>query len=309
MKANQMISPSSADLPDSIVISFTHLETETVMKTSQKPRTSKRSGFTLIELLVVIAIIAILAAILFPVFQKVRENARRASCQSNLKQLGLAFVQYTQDADEKYPTMALGTGPNVNNAYGKGWGYAIYPFVKSTGVYACPDDSTAAPKLSYAMNSALYDTALSQCNAPASLVEAYESNGTSCDVSSATADGPGSDGCSGSGAETLDSNNSNPNGYAAITGTKGTGTAIVLDPANARHDKDTTDRENYLAADGHVKYLLFTAIAPTPTTAPNATTTANYTAINTGIYSIVTGSTADKSSNLQNGHILSFNPL
>ena len=64
---------------------------------------SRKSGFTLIELLVLIAIIAILAAILFPVFAKVREKARQISCLSNMKQLGLGFAQYTQDNDEAYP--------------------------------------------------------------------------------------------------------------------------------------------------------------------------------------------------------------
>ncbi len=95
-----------------------------------------RSGFTLIELLVVIAIIAILAAILFPVFQKVRENARRTSCASNEKQLGLAFTQYTQDADELFPPIR--EAPAGANA--SCWGQEIYPFVKATGVFTCPDN-------------------------------------------------------------------------------------------------------------------------------------------------------------------------
>ncbi len=102
-------------------------------------KSKARIGFTLIELLVVIAIIAILAAILFPVFQKVRENARRASCQSNEKQIGLAVIQYCQDADERLPY-----GTTGSPGYAIGWAGQIYSFTKSTGLYKCPDDSTAS---------------------------------------------------------------------------------------------------------------------------------------------------------------------
>lgn len=108
-----------------------HLMTQTIqiMKPSQS-----RQAFTLIELLVVIAIIAILAAILFPVFARARENARRSSCQSNLKQIGLGMLQYAQDYDEKVVDTDYGNG-----AYS--WRDAIYPYVKSEQIFMCPSDS------------------------------------------------------------------------------------------------------------------------------------------------------------------------
>ena len=95
-------------------------------------------AFTLIELLVVIAIIAILAAILFPVFAQAREKARQASCMSNLKQLGLAELQYVQDYDEKtsgsYDNTSIG-GVNQRIYYSE----MIFPYSKSTGINYCPD--------------------------------------------------------------------------------------------------------------------------------------------------------------------------
>jgi prepilin-type N-terminal cleavage/methylation domain-containing protein/prepilin-type processing-associated H-X9-DG protein len=96
-------------------------------------------GFTLIELLIVIAIIAILASILFPVFARARESARRSSCASNLKQLGLGFAQYVQDYDERYPRHDFYDNggyltPNNDDSFN----FDIQPYLKSVNLYICP---------------------------------------------------------------------------------------------------------------------------------------------------------------------------
>ncbi|MBU0609791.1 MAG: DUF1559 domain-containing protein [Armatimonadetes bacterium] len=95
-----------------------------------------KKGFTLIELLVVIAIIAILAAILFPVFAKAREKARQSSCLSNTKQIGLAVMQYAQDYDERMP-MTYTQNPNTN------WAQNIAPYAKNNQVLDCPSSTIA----------------------------------------------------------------------------------------------------------------------------------------------------------------------
>ncbi len=141
------------------------------------------SGFTLIELLVVIAIIAILAAILFPVFQRVRENARRTACLSNCRQIGLAFMQYTQDNDERLP-LSTDSGRDVS------WTVTVQPYIKSQQLYRCPDDSSTnwdtpiAPATvtrlsSYYLNDwlagTLKYTALASISSPASVIYVSES--------------------------------------------------------------------------------------------------------------------------------------
>jgi len=134
---------------------------------------SNKKAFTLIELLVVIAIIAILAAILFPVFAKAREKARQITCSSNMKQIGLGYIQYEQDYDEMVP---------VQGDYGYPGSLALpvgfwptYPYVKSGNVFHCPDDPNVQGTngASYVYNTDLQGTTTAVI-APSITVEAYD---------------------------------------------------------------------------------------------------------------------------------------
>lgn len=231
-------------------------------------RRLNRTAFTLIELLVVIAVISILAAILFPVFAKVREKARQTTCASNLKQLGLGILQYAQDNDESLIPGCY-EGPQA-------WGGRIYPYIKSQAVYQCPDDSTArianVPPVSYGMNQDLVTGAdfspavtLAGLNAPASTVLLFEVSGTPVDVTSwkeATVDlhlgGPPSGYISACGDGYLqihsrwggpDTTTTPPTDVRLATGQPLGGRSGY--GGVARH----TDGTNWLGADGHVKWL------------------------------------------------------
>lgn len=235
---------------------------KTLAHTLTLPKTNTRNGraraaFTLIELLVVIAIIAILAAILFPVFARARENARRASCQSNLKQIGLGIMQYTQDYDERLPRNDSGTA-NIGT-----WLDTIQPYVKSDQLFICPSDSlpyqltgagASERKTSYSINQLYYQNGeehLFEANtglSPVSLAAIEDSSGT-------IAVGDGADyyqvrPASGSTTVTVKLTANPPSfGDGGVT----TGKYV------ARH----LETANWLFLDGHVKALKMDSVVKT----------------------------------------------
>jgi len=239
--------------------------------------TLKIRGFTLIELLVVIAIIAILAAILFPVFAKVREKARQTSCLSNEKQIGLAFEQYVEDYDELWPSGDAVTA--TGEVPGTGWASTVYPYIKSTQLYKCPDDSTGnGPEtanglfptaVSYGFNSNLAHASDAQLQAPASTVSLFEVQGVTANIpTSYSTDAINGDGVGIS--TTALTNNTNAsfagNGsvnYGAVyaTGDMGGRTGLTnvgqFTNGNALHTGGT----NFLLADGHAKWFRGAAVS------------------------------------------------
>jgi prepilin-type N-terminal cleavage/methylation domain-containing protein len=142
-------------------------------------KNARKSAFTLIELLVVIAIIAILAAILFPVFGRARENARRSSCLSNMKQLGLGIMQYVQDYDEKLPMRQF--SDDAPNAWIFSWRRAIYPYVKSTQVFACPSNPSNSDSTDDSNEGDMAAVGLNPLTQPR-FTRSYGVNGTSVNI-------------------------------------------------------------------------------------------------------------------------------
>jgi prepilin-type N-terminal cleavage/methylation domain-containing protein/prepilin-type processing-associated H-X9-DG protein len=250
-----------------------------------------RKGFTLIELLVVIAIIAILAAILFPVFAQAREKARAIACVSNQKQIGLAILQYVQDYDERFPA---GENNGADNpavlpiSVGNGWAGGLNPYIKSAGLLKCPDDNTTPltvntetfNPISYGFNSDLAGNGtsgtLSSLGSGPSTVLTFEVQGGNADLLS------NSEGTA-AGAANPNLNEESPagNGLNTVLGDEYLGginatapsspvkyTTGYLDNQNVvctvaanncpNFASDTgrhTQGANYLLGDGHAKFL------------------------------------------------------
>ncbi len=207
----------------------------------------RRRAFTLIELLVVIAIIAILAAILFPVFAKAREKARQSSCGSNLKQVGVALMQYAQDYDEKYMLN------NQNNGLGIYWTDQLQPYIKNGQVYDCPSGSVRwaarTANLSYLLNCLYWSDATRGM--------LFEQSGTGPATLASVEDPAGTIFCGDGG----------PAGLFQVAVAPYTVNTTVNPPrltsGQGYYEGRHNDGANFTFLDGHVKWLKITEVGRT----------------------------------------------
>lgn len=235
---------------------------------SPAQQSSPQKAFTLIELLTVIAIIALLAAILFPVFSRARENARRTSCQSNLRQMGTAVMQYMQDYDDVFPWSfnTLTNSPAPEGGYWSGtaangfwfWPQILYPYHKSEQVFACPSVSLyktgparlyrghyGANRLLMPINTDPTTSIVITNPMKASLVPSPSSVYMFMDSGNYYANSTSVQAANGSNVYVP--------GMGSVSGTTGsiTDTALQFDYKNGRHFNGV----NVTFADGHVKWL------------------------------------------------------
>lgn len=238
----------------------------------------KRQAFTLIELLVVLAIVAIVAAIVLPMISSAPERARRTSCLSNMRQIGLALMAYTQDYDDKHPASTT-TAPFSGAVFvtNIGWAGQVYPLVKNVSVFHCPDDPTPdtagtvtspASVVSYALNLNLEGaSAQSALAAPSRTVLLFEVRGdiaqiTQPDEGIHASPAPAQQSASGNGINGLllsltGLGAGTPDGALYATGTmdnSAPASPIVTDQyadKTGRH----ADGANFLAADAHALWL------------------------------------------------------
>lgn len=224
-----------------------------VIKTGQVGPT--RQAFTLIELLVVIAIIALLAAILFPVFSRARENARKSSCSNNIKQIGLGLMQYSQDYDETMVSgrMVANTGLPSN-------GYMNYvdllqPYVKSYQLFRCPSNTRSNTDIQDGLLGGVGSSRLAKISYMTPIDDNTGGAGSDCAIGARESIGPNlSDFTNTSQTIAIVEGNANNTDFRP-TGSYWNGPSAGDSGGNPALYFGHMGTANFLFADGHVKAL------------------------------------------------------